>query len=182
MLRLANVEDWQMSKDENSKRLRDAAYVIPPNASSDSDSDSEMSVPLAKLAKKYRRERDNSENESDIPKMELAKRLKSRDRVNSPLSNRDEGSDESMDCCDEKYSDFNRYSADTDINVSDNMFSRDTDISVSGGGYSVDTDVDDHMSVNKIKPVKKVRSAKRQVTSRKKTGVKQLLRLISDIT
>ena len=181
MLRLANVEDWQMSKDENSKRLRDAAYVIPPNASSDSDSDSEMSVPLAKLAKKYRRERDNSENESDIPKMELAKRLKCRDRVNSPLSNRDEGSDESMDCCDEKYSDFNRYSADTDINVSDNLYSRDTDISVSGGGYSVDTDVDDHMSVNKIKPVKKVRSAKRQVTSRKKTGVKQLLRLISDM-
>ena len=58
MLRLANVEDWQMSKDENSKRLRDAAYVIPPNASSDSDSDSEMSVPFAKLAKKYRRERE----------------------------------------------------------------------------------------------------------------------------
>ena len=180
MLRLANVEDWQMSKDENSKRLRDAAYVISPNASSDSDSDSEMNVPLAKLAKKYRRERENSENESDIPKMELAKRLKCRDRVNSPLPNRDEGSDESMDWCDEKY-DFNRYSADTDINVSDNMFSRDTDISVSGDGYSVDTDVDDHMSVNKIKPVKKVRSAKRQVTSRKKTGVKQLLRLISDM-
>ena len=113
--------------------------------------------------------------------MELAKRLKCRDRVNSPLSNRDEGSDEGMDCCDEKYSDFNWYSADTDINVSDNMFSHDTDISVSGGGYSVDTDVDDHMSVNKIKPVKTVRSAKRQVTSRKKTGVKQLLRLISDM-
>ena len=113
--------------------------------------------------------------------MELAKRLKCRDRVNSPLSNKDEGSDESMDCCDEKYSDFNRYSADTDINVSDNMYSRDTNISVSGGGYSVDTDVDDHMSVNKIKPVMKIRSAKRQVTSRKKTGVKQLFKLISDM-
>ena len=167
-----------MSKDEGSKRIRDAAYVISPNASSDSDS--EMSVPLAKLAKKYRRQKDNSENESDIPKME-AKRLKCRDRVNSPLLNRDEGSDESMDCCDDKYSDFNRYSAATDINVSDNVYSRDTDISVSGGGYSVDTDVDYHKSVNKIKPVKKVRSAKTQVISRKKTGVKQLLRLISDM-
>ena len=86
-----------------------------------------------------------------------------------------------MDCCDEKYSDFNQYSADTDVNVLDNVYSRVTDISVSGGGYSIDIVVDDHMSVNKIKPVKKVRSAKRQVTSRKKTGVKQLLRLISDM-
>ena len=32
MLRLAKVEEWQMSKDESSKRLRDAAFVIPPNA------------------------------------------------------------------------------------------------------------------------------------------------------
>ena len=86
-----------------------------------------------------------------------------------------------MDCCDEKYSDFNQYSADTDVTVLDNVYSRVTDISVSGGGYSIDIVVDDHMSVNKIKPVKKVRSAKRQVTSHKKTGVKQLLRLISDM-
>ena len=180
MLRLANVEEWQMAKDENSKRSRDAAYIIPPTASADSDSDSEMTIRIAKLAKNYRRERDNSENESDVPKMGLAKTLKCRNRVNSPLSNRDEGSDESMDCCDEQYSDYNRYSADTDVNVSDNVYVRDTDISVSGGGHSVDTDVDDHMSANKIEPDMKVRSAKRQVTSRKKTGVKQLLRLISD--
>ena len=53
MLRLANIEDWQISKDETDKRLRDAAYVIPPELSdSDSDSDPEMNLPLAKLAKR----------------------------------------------------------------------------------------------------------------------------------
>lgn len=41
------------------KDLRDAAYVMPPQASSDSDSDPEMNIPLAKLAKRYRREREN---------------------------------------------------------------------------------------------------------------------------
>ena len=33
MLRLANIDDWQISKDETSRRLRDATYVIPPAAS-----------------------------------------------------------------------------------------------------------------------------------------------------
>ena len=36
MLRLANIEDWQISKDETDKILRDTAYVIPPEPS-DSD-------------------------------------------------------------------------------------------------------------------------------------------------
>ena len=30
MLRKANVDTWQISKDDKGKRLRDAAYVIPP--------------------------------------------------------------------------------------------------------------------------------------------------------
>ncbi|XP_062587953.1 superoxide-generating NADPH oxidase heavy chain subunit C-like [Saccostrea cucullata] len=42
------------------------------NSSSD---DSEDNIPLAKLAKKYRKERDNSSSEDDIPLFELSKRL-----------------------------------------------------------------------------------------------------------
>ena len=81
MLRLANIEDWQISKDENDKRLRDAAYFIPPEPSdSDSDSDPEMNLPLAKLAKRYRHERETSEDEEDIPLLELRNRLRHRDR------------------------------------------------------------------------------------------------------
>ena len=80
MLRAANVEDWETSKYMG-RRLRDTAYVVPPEASeSSSESDPEANVPLNKLAEKYRHERDNSDNEDDIPLMELAKRLKARDQ------------------------------------------------------------------------------------------------------
>ena len=43
--------NWQISKDANGKRLRDAAYVNPLEASeseSDSDSDPEYNIPLAR--------------------------------------------------------------------------------------------------------------------------------------
>ena len=78
-LMLAYIDDWKISKDENSRKLRDAAYVVPPSASeseTEYDSDSEENLPLAKLAKKYRQEREFSSNESDIPLMELRKRLR----------------------------------------------------------------------------------------------------------
>ena len=78
---LANIDDWQVVKEKN-RRLRDAAYVIPPSASeseTESDADSVEIVPLAKLVKKYRQERESSGNESDIPLMELRKRLRRRE-------------------------------------------------------------------------------------------------------
>ena len=80
MLRLANIADWQISKDETCRRLRDAAYVIPPAPSdtdSSSDSDSESNPPLAK---RYRHERETSEDEEDIPLLELRNRLRHRER------------------------------------------------------------------------------------------------------
>ena len=73
MLRLATIDEWQISKHEESIRLRDAAYAIPPQASDSepvSDSESEENLPLAKLAKEYRQERESSEDEDDIPLME----------------------------------------------------------------------------------------------------------------
>ena len=45
-------------------------------------SDEEDNIPLAQLARKYRRERDNPSSEDDIPLWELSKRLKSRDDPN----------------------------------------------------------------------------------------------------
>ena len=82
MLRLANVDEWPIANDEHSRRLRDAAYVIPPQASdseSETDSESDENIPLAKLAKKCRHERETSENEDDILLMELRKRLRQRE-------------------------------------------------------------------------------------------------------
>ena len=73
-IRLSNICDWQISKDANNGRLRDAAYVIPSQPSdleAESDSDPEES----KLAKKYRQEMEISEDEEDIPFMKLRIRL-----------------------------------------------------------------------------------------------------------
>ena len=80
-IRLANNVDWQISKHANNRSLRDAAYVIPPQPDSEteSDSDPEENVPLSKLAKKYRQEMETSEDEADIPLMELRKRLRHRE-------------------------------------------------------------------------------------------------------
>ena len=75
MLRHANIEDWEITEDSNNRRLRDAAYVIPPQtseSSSDSESDPDMNVPLAELSKRYRHERQDSDSEDNIPLMELA--------------------------------------------------------------------------------------------------------------
>lgn len=86
-IRLANIEDWDIPT-ENGRPLRAANYVVPPvvDNSNDSgsaysaDSDSENDVPLAKLAKRYRQERNNSDSESSIPLLELRKRLYTRNK------------------------------------------------------------------------------------------------------
>lgn len=58
-----------------------ATFVIPPNDSETSDSSSEDSEPLAKIAKRYRKERDNSENEDEIPQLELRRRINMRTNI-----------------------------------------------------------------------------------------------------
>ena len=44
-----------------------------------------MNVPLSKLSERYRHEREDSDSEDNIPLMELAKKLKARDEVSSPV-------------------------------------------------------------------------------------------------
>ena len=53
---------------------------MPPEASEPSNSESELShmTPIQKIVKRKRQERDSSDEEDDIPLMELAKRLKER--------------------------------------------------------------------------------------------------------
>ena len=82
MLRLAHVDEWQIAKDEESRRLCDAVYVISPQASdskSDTESESDENIPLAKLAKKLHHERGTSEDEDYIPLMDLRKRIRHRE-------------------------------------------------------------------------------------------------------
>ena len=48
MSSLAHVDEWQIANDERSRHLRDAAHVIPQQASdseSDTDSESDENIP-----------------------------------------------------------------------------------------------------------------------------------------
>lgn len=176
MLRLAKIDDWQVSKDKGVRRLRDAAYVIPPQASDSeitSDSDSELDIPLAKLAKKYRHEREISEDEEDIPLMELAKRIKCKNEViKSSLSN-DDGQIENMDYDDEMPSDINPY----------NLIkpeSSDSDNTMCVNEAVTSSKISDFDSVRSLKSVEE--EQKRKTSSKsKESNVKELLRLISNM-
>ncbi|ESO98610.1 hypothetical protein LOTGIDRAFT_174147 [Lottia gigantea] len=89
-LRLANIDEWDIPKDTN--KLRKAQYVEPPSESSSEGSDSEYSeddeLPLSELIKKYRRVRENSSSEDDIPLMEMAQRIRvENDSANDASSN-----------------------------------------------------------------------------------------------
>ena len=168
-IRLANIYDWQISKDANNRRLRDAAYVIPPQPSdseTESDSDPEENVPLSKLAKKYRQERGTSEDEEDIPLMELRKSLRYREMRQTQ---NEETKVKDMECNDE--------------------LSSDNSNSLPLVEYS---DSDNEMDVNEVHspqtfPEKEIQATvklvkKRQKKSQDKGGdVKQLLKLISNM-
>ena len=85
---LANLE-WEVPKGKNLPRK--ARYVIKPNDSDDSSSDSEPDnrPPLHKIADKYHHEREGSSDENGIPLMELAKRLRARES-NDPSQDSEE--------------------------------------------------------------------------------------------
>ena len=147
----------------------DAAYVIPPQPSyseTESDSDLEENVPLSKLAKKYRPERETSEDEEDIFLMELRKCLRHREMRQTE---NEETKVKDMECNDE--------------------LSSDNSSPLPLVEYS---DSDSEMDVNKVHssqtfPEKEIQETvkpvtKRQKKSRDKGGdVKQLLRLISNM-
>ena len=76
---MVNVDEWDIPKYNTNKPIRKANYVIHRDIS-DSDSisseTSEDDIPLNTIAKRYRKERDTSSDEEDIPLMELSNKLK----------------------------------------------------------------------------------------------------------
>ena len=76
-----HLENLELEIPEGKNLPRKARYVINPEESNDSSSDSEPDnrPPLHKIAGKYCREREGSSDEDDIPLMELAKRLRARE-------------------------------------------------------------------------------------------------------
>ena len=77
---LANVDDWQIPATELGQPRRKAAYVVPP-ASDDSSSEDESEPENAqqKMVRRAQHEREDSDSENEIPKMELAKRIRARE-------------------------------------------------------------------------------------------------------
>ena len=160
-IRLANIDDWQISKDANNRRLRDATYVIPPQPSG-----SEENVHLSKLAKKYRQEREMSEYEEDIPLMELRTRLRHREMKETQNY---ETKDKDMECNDELSSDNSSSLPLFEYSDSDN----EMDVNEV---HSPQTFPEKEIQET-VKPVKK-RQKKSQDKGR---DAKQLLRLISNM-
>ena len=160
---LANVDDWQISKSENNRKLRDAAYVIPPQPSesgTEYESDSEDNVPLAKLAKKYRQERETSEDEDGIPLMELKKRLKHRKLRQE-----------------ENLAETKEMGMNEDI-LSDNPSSLSS-VPTSDSEQEMDVNLVDSPQRHAPKIVVQEKPVKVKTKSHKQGDVKQLLRLIS---
>lgn len=103
LLRFAPIDEWKIPQDAEGRPIRKAAYVVPPEPETEtensdnedseidldpqpineslSNSDEEPSekVPLSKLAKRYRKERDDWSSKDDIPLMEFSKLIKQRD-------------------------------------------------------------------------------------------------------
>lgn len=101
-IRPAHVDDLQLPTDKVGRVLRPTNYVVPPicesDISSDTDKETDDDVPLSKLAHRYRKERENSSNESDIPLMELKKRIRDREHLNSPNSTVNSRSSSCFNC------------------------------------------------------------------------------------
>ena len=77
-IRLAHIDEWPLPEADTERPVRRTAFVVPPTDSS-SDSNDESSgeeSPTDKIAKRNRGERTESEDEDDIPLMELSKRIK----------------------------------------------------------------------------------------------------------
>ena len=76
-LRLANIDDWEITREGKERQMRKARMEASPD---NSDSEPEAEPPLAKLTKMKRRHRSGSSSEEDIPLLELQNKIKARNR------------------------------------------------------------------------------------------------------
>ncbi|CAG2220461.1 unnamed protein product [Mytilus edulis] len=97
-IRLAKL-DWEIPNNNQGRALRKAAYVVPIESQSEDSSDDESidsDTPLNQIAKRYKKERENSDYEDDIPLMELSKKLRGK-KIFSEQDNVNNGQLESDD-------------------------------------------------------------------------------------
>jgi hypothetical protein len=151
LLRLADIDEWDIPTQENGKPLRKPQYVIPPEVSdSETTSDSEEEMPLAQLAKRYRNERENSDEEDDIPLMELAKRIRSKEQTHFDESD-----------VSDSHNDTSLSKNDNLVNESLQSHGAENNLSESAQlGNDNFMSSDDAMSVNEVKLTKNLNTVK----------------------
>ena len=80
-LRLAKVGDWNIPEPDVSqlsmRPSRKARFAVSPESTTSEDSESDAE-PLFEATRHYRKERDSSSDEDDIPLMELRRRFRAR--------------------------------------------------------------------------------------------------------
>ena len=79
-LKKANIETWTVPVHDENRQLRRAAYVVPPQESESEDEEEQAEDRQVKFCRK---ERADSDEEDDIPLMELTKRIRSREKPES---------------------------------------------------------------------------------------------------
>ena len=82
-IKLAKVDNWHIPETEIGQPRRKAAYVAPPasdeSLSEAGSAESESENAQEKLVRRARHEREDSDEENEIPKMELTKRIRERE-------------------------------------------------------------------------------------------------------
>ncbi|VDI41051.1 Hypothetical predicted protein [Mytilus galloprovincialis] len=144
-IRLAKL-DWEIPNNNQSRALRKAAYVVPIESQSEGSSDDESidsDTPLNQIAKRYKKERENSDEEDDIPLMELSKKLRGKKNF-SEQDSQIENDDNDDQVIKEEVKNTPSYYEVSDIK--DNMYSTHSS-SVTSENY----DIEDSMSVNSVK-------------------------------
>lgn len=132
LFRLAPIDEWKIPQEADGRPMRKAAYVVPPETQtetsqdeylelepdpqpineslSSSDEESSDNGALSKLAKRYRKERDDWSSEDGIPLMELSKRIKLRDGFKPET-------DEQVSRDEPSFSDDEHYNSDSTMSV-----------------------------------------------------------------
>ena len=94
---MAKIHDWEIPLTATGKPRQKANFVVAPESDDSEETEgssvSEPENPIDKVVLKYHRERDDSDEEDNIPPMELRKRIRNHEHreceETSPISDND---------------------------------------------------------------------------------------------
>lgn len=177
LLRAANVDEWDIPVTTEGRPIRKAAFAIPPeDSTSEEDSESEPDGPTEKIAKRYIKEREDSDDEENIPLMELQKRLRARKQTQEKEQFQSEGESSG---------------GGSEVDVAEPMeaLEPENDSSLRNESSAEESIEDDAMSVDGVAALSDVQSISSEPERKKKfkkkhgssKNIKQLLKAISDM-